>query len=1116
MIYIVGLVLLEIILFFTNYRPHTYLIGWDNVLPEFNFGLNLQRSLFGVWQDYRGLGILDGMSQIANLFHTIYIFLLSLVLPTEFLRYAYIFSTHLAGGIGFFLLACYLFKDEITKPNRKIFALLGALFYMFNLGVIQMFFAPLEVFVMHFAALPFLALFITKALRKPSPKNLLILFIVSLLTSPQGFVPTVFVVFCILLVILALAHIFSTKQIKTGLLVILTVILANAFWLAPYSYNAIKNQAAIRSTRINEFSSEEIFYRNKANGDIQSVVSLKGFMLDSIEYDQAFKGDVLFMLKWYQHYKSIPYQIIFSLVIITTLIGLFMATLKKNKTLLPYTITMGIAFIFLANNTIILEQINNILRAIIPVLGEALRFPFTKFIILFAFCFSLFFTLGLLSLANWIKIKIAQIALAGFSLILIFYLAFPAFKGQFNSPLLRLEVPTYYKELFSYFSKKNDNGRVAIFPMYTFWNWQYRDWGDRGSGFLWYGIPQPITERAFDPWSGYNEQFYNEMSNAVNTDNKALFSDSISKYNIKYILVDMSILNSITRYSINYDSLGKFLEESGLISQKKTFGKVIVYELKENTSPLFTIGKTAHVSPSYAYEKNDNIYQDLGNYIVDDKSATISYLMPSLFSGKLQDDEEFEAKEDTNTITLTSRKKYPEVSGKNAVIEVPSIYSNEFLIPVEVKATGGDVSVSVLNPTIYINDKKIELKEKPNDVKTTFSKISFVTFGDTNYTVPLKNGSAKGYVFNNNLNSIRVGDGTRGEAFFVDTRGVNAPPFIIPFKDTKIDKVEIVINKIKGPYGFDNILSQNYDLKRNVGGFELYPGKVISNIVRGKNKATLEARGNSSAELSFYRDNLFHQSSYILFAQSKYKSGLPINFYIDNPFENRPEIETKLSKKSEKNAFVIPKSEDVFQGYGFHFVVKSVGTEKASAEINKIALYPFPENTIRNIRIVTDIDPKTIAKNTQETPLEFTKIVPSLYVAKNVKSNSTVVLSQAYDSGWSAYQVSGKPNFLQLALPFLFGKSLGNHVKVNNWANGWSGEQSSSSPASETRQGWIIIVYLPQYLEYLGFILTFGTLVFVAISALRTRSDKLTKEDNFDKISEYNNSAPHEQIMPRS
>ncbi|MEK7559242.1 MAG: hypothetical protein AAB521_02980 [Patescibacteria group bacterium] len=1088
MIYIAALVLLEILLFFTNYRPGTFLIGWDNIMPEFNIWLNLQRSIFGVWQDYRGLGILDGMAQTANLFHTIYIFLLSLVLPQELLRYAFIMLSHLLGGVGFFFLVSYLFREEGARTNKKIFFLAGAMFYMFNLGVIQMFFAPLEVFVIHFAALPWLALFITKALKNPRPLNLLILFITSLLFSPQGFVPTIFVVFCILLGALSFVHMIKTKNFKTGIMVILTVLLANAFWLLPYSYSAIKNQTVIRNTRINEFSSEEIFYRNKAHGDLKSVATLKGFMLTSIEYDQAFKGDVLFMLKWYQHYNSLPYQILFGAVLLTAFAGLIRTVLKKQNSMYPYALSVLIAFIFLANNTIVLEQINNVIRAVVPILGEALRFPFTKFIILFTFCFSLFFVQGLLFFDKLVKTKIAGIFLAATAILVVSYLAFPAFKGQFTSPLLRLELPNYYKEAFSYFSSKNDNGRIAVFPMYTFWNWQYRDWGGRGSGFLWYGIPQPLTERAFDPWSNYNEQFYNEMSNAVNTQNNNLFTDAASKYNIKYILVDTTILNSLTRYAINYDSLVKFLEgNNSIISQKKTFGKLVVYELKGNTSPVFTIGKPMSISPAFSFEKEDIIYSNLGNYIVDDKSAGISYLMPSLFSGKLQNDREFETEEDKDTITFISKKKYPPL-GKNAVLEVPSLYSAEFLIPIEIKASQGKVSISLLQPTVYINNKKIEIKDNPIEIVTGFTNLSHITFGDTSYAVPFKNGVVRSYIFSNNLNTIRIGDGKSGETFFIDTRNIANSPYLIPITEERIEKVKIVVSKVKGPFGFDNILSQNYDLKRNIGGFELYPGREAANPKREKNKATLEAQGNSSAELSFYRDNLFHQASYILLADSNYKSGLPVNFYMDNTFENRPEFETKLSKDKKTNSFVIPKTEDVFQGYGFHFVVKSVGTEKASSSIERISLYPFPEQTLRNIRILVNTDPQSLVKNAGQTPIEFTKIVPSLYVAKNFDTNSVLVLSQAYDSGWRAYQINGKPNFIKLALPFIFGKQIKNHVMVNNWENGWTLDKSSIING----QSSIVIVYLPQYLQYLGFILTLGTLGFVVFKTVRTNNTEKT------------------------
>ena len=63
------LTLIEAVLFIANYTPRTFLVGWDNVMPEFNLKLNYLRALSAVWQDYRGLGTLDGMSHAANLFH---------------------------------------------------------------------------------------------------------------------------------------------------------------------------------------------------------------------------------------------------------------------------------------------------------------------------------------------------------------------------------------------------------------------------------------------------------------------------------------------------------------------------------------------------------------------------------------------------------------------------------------------------------------------------------------------------------------------------------------------------------------------------------------------------------------------------------------------------------------------------------------------------------------------------------------------------------------------------------------------------------------------------------------------------------------------------------------
>src|SRR3989344_6142475 len=104
----------ELLILISNYVPGTYLLGWDNLVPELNIKLHLMRSIFGVWQENRGVCLYDGMSHIANLLHTISIFLLSLALPQNMLRYTFTILMHLAGGIGVLVLVKTLLQKE--KP----------------------------------------------------------------------------------------------------------------------------------------------------------------------------------------------------------------------------------------------------------------------------------------------------------------------------------------------------------------------------------------------------------------------------------------------------------------------------------------------------------------------------------------------------------------------------------------------------------------------------------------------------------------------------------------------------------------------------------------------------------------------------------------------------------------------------------------------------------------------------------------------------------------------------------------------------------------------------------------------------------------------------------------
>jgi hypothetical protein len=71
---------------------------------------------------------------------------------------------------------------------------------------------------------------------------------------------------------------------------------------------------------------------------------------------------------------------------------------------------------------------------------------------------------------------------------------------------------------------------------------------------------------------------------------------------------------------------------------------------------------------------------------------------------------------------------------------------------------------------------------------------------------------------------------------------------------------------------------------------------------------------------------------------------------------------------------------------------------------------------------------------------------------------------------------SGLKAKLSTYLPFLFGHRLSDHILANNWANGWQTESG----------GRIIILYLPQYLEYLGYFLTGAGLIFVILNIVKS------------------------------
>ena len=1083
------LIIIEAVLFVANFTPHTYLVGWDNVMPEFNLKLNYLRALSAVWQDYRGIGTLDGMAHAANLFHVIYINILSIFLPQNLLRYSFISLTHLIGGIAFYYLAVKLFKN-------KQGAFLGSLFYLFNLGVIQMYFAPLEVFAMHFAALPVMGLAILNALKNKSKKSLVLLGAASLLTTPQSFVPTVFISYSLFVALLLLFS-FKKELIKRIILITGILFITNAFWLLPFSYTALFKSNVIKNTRINEFSSEEIYYRNKANGTLTDVLTLKGFMIDTIEYDSFKKENFNFMQKWLDQARTLPFQILSSLFAVLMVIGSFLVVRFRLKSLYPFLATNIISLVLLANNTPVLGNINEILRTIFPLFGEAFRFPFTKFITVFAFTYAMLFGLGVsfaikfilngvTSLAHRVlkekrvvKHMISALYLLFFTLLAvsILWYAKPAFTGNFTSPFVRLSLPTEYLSTMSYFNTQNPNGRILTFPLNSFWNWEYRNWGHRGSGFLWYGISQPLLIRAFDPWSNYNEQLYNEFASSYSNGNIASFDALLKKYDISFILIDKTVLNTISPRPVDYSQVENFLNKSTLVKRDVSFGNQLIYKSKIKTSKITLLPQknTLNVYPAVSQQSQDSLINTSGNYITSEENPDILLPLPSLSTLKLQKDDQFAWTYKNNVIGFSSKNLPFDTRGKKLLL--PSLFKNEFLIPVSVSTGEYTVSLTPIYPSIIINGKNVPVNVTPIIIHTeTVAYPTKISFVDTNNSVEIGT-NVNSFLLNNFTNTIKISDGTNEEYAQIDTSSIERTPLSLLVPTDRINTFEVLVPTFDTELGKAKyVTTKQYIITKASDQLKLKSKSTTSKTTTTKSGVTLEAINNTTS-LDIYLDTLYHAGSYAVIADTAHAQGLPINFYVDNPKESKPVLETKMEMNGQ-NIVVLSPTDSYAKGYGFHFGVKSVGTEVAASKIKEISIFPIPQKTIESIRIYNPDSYILSSQNPEKKAVVFQKTGDFVYETTSQKG-TILTLSESYDKGWKAYSIeagsqkSRVRKILTSIFPFIFGKEIKSHILVNNWANGWQ---------VGNYDGLVEVIYLPQYLEILGLSLLGIPFLFVIFS----------------------------------
>lgn len=1088
----------------TNYSLGTFLTGWDNLHPEFSFGANIKRSLFAVWQEYQGLGLLGGMGHASDLLRQLFLAVLSLVIPTVLLRYFWTFLTLLIGSLGAYFLIARIVKNN--DANWRATSLLAGLFYLLNLSTIQTYYTIFETFSTHFAALPWLLLATIQAFQKKQKGSLVFLLAVLFLATPSFYVPTLFVVTSIAMFTIAF-FLTQQKPLKqrfasvAKLAIIMFVI--NAFWLLSFTYFTFTNSQTTVHAKINQMATEEIFLKNNEFGNIADVMLLKGFWFNNVE--PSFNGGYTYMLTpWRNHLANPPIAALGYAFFAIVLLGFIAALRKRDPLLLGFATLFVFTFAMIATATPPFSWLDTVLRDHVPLFGQVFRFPFTKFSILMSLLFAIFFALGAQSIFTFLQRKNYfpgtnyQLLVTSYVLLVtfLFVFTFPAFQGHLFYTRERLTIPQEYFELFDFFKHQDPHTRIANFPQYSFWGWNYYNWGYSGSGFLWYGIKQPILDRAFDVWSQKNENYYFEVSRAQYAKDPKAIENVLNKYQITWLLVDKNVINPPSPKALFVAELEELLAQIPSVQKITSFGKLDVYKVTLRDKPTNFVFASSNLpsTNTYSWGDLDKAYQDVGNYIARDRfepqKEHLLYPFRSLFSGKNQEDREFSISETEQELVFEKR-----LSGQTgqSILTIPAIAGKEKIIPVDVVAqrSGEKLIINLVaqTPMVFLNNDHVwgETLHRPlfEITSEAIYPLMLNVNGVVNLSIDLSAEEEK--VVNTTFLTIAQDNifvltdkAGRSQSETVPASFLTSLPLFdeqsITISPTTKTVISVRIPKIK-----DNYL----DFQPNID--ETIKAENCDNFRRGHVSSSFSPEGltlsskNATACVSFYSSSLFQGLGYAIFVDAKNEQGRSLRVWILSEDDKFASIDTYLpeGKKEQHSQFILPPQNPFGKAYSVHFHNTAIGQQETSNTLRGIAMYPIPYNFLTSLLLVSEglqrEKSNSIRVDSVSHPNE------SLYLVEVPKDAKTLIFSQLFHHCWKAYEVQNG-NWINQLFPFIFGKELKEHVLINNWENGWVLDDKLT--IQQINNSTIVLVYLPQYLEYVGFGILGITVIWLSVSGL--------------------------------
>lgn len=968
------------ILYRVNLHGDYWLSGWDNLHPEFDFILNLKRAFFSGWQEYQGLGVPAGHGHAAELPRELLLFTFSFMFSPEMIRKVFFTTMLFWGPLGVYVLVS---KSIASKhAHAVVLGMSGGLFYMFHSAVVQILYVPYEAFGMHYGFLPWMIFSVVYYLQKPVKKWLLLVFIVHAIASAQFYIPTLFLVYCTILAFICGGYLYrafiqkKARAVLTPLIMVITAVFAaNAYWLLSFVYFTLQNLNSQVQAYLNFMYSHDIYTKNANHGGVLDALLMRGFMFDLGDFTREGRFTHL-MGVWKDHVESGAVVAMGIALFIIALCGALYSFYRKIHR--SFTIIFIVFFGLIAIDTPIFREFNELLRTF-PLFDQVFRNPFTKFANTLLLAQSVMCVLGLMciydiSAGMMSKKKAGQVLFIASAcvLVLLFGLIWPAFQGHLFYDRMKVRIPREYFALFDYF-KTVPAGRVANLPQFAANGWSTYDWGYTGSGFIWYGIENPILDRAFDVWGRDNENYYWELQQALYSKNERAVEGVFEKYRIRWIMLDEHLVGASPK-ALGVDMIQSVFEKSEKIVPEKKFGKISLYSFilpTEHDAFVSGYDTLPDYGPAYSFNDFDRAFDDYGPYMTR-LSENGYYPFRSVFTGRHDASSGFTIEETDDSVSVIQHIPETVVPGD---LVLPPIFDRAL-----VAIDDEDQSVSATQSAqIILNGEPLILDEVEGR-RQTF--IPLDTGGTLEVRIPKIGG----------LNSFTATplteDGSAPRPKSCDEFNVgHAQNDLVNYSGT----LRVRMTSVHTSNCLDFAAPQ---LSQAIG----YVVRLDNTVIRGP--------------------GLYFS---VINAMSR-----------RNDIATR-----LVKKIREPDYLIIPPKDAYGLGYTFHIDTISLGNEKTVNDFGGLSVYPIAYDLLTGIRIVKRPPAQVKPLLVQAAHSEPNRYQTNVSLDEEREGYLVLYQAYNRGWKAYQMNNIQSINSVEAIFPFIFGREIKDHVLINNWANGW-------------------------------------------------------------------------------